>query len=211
VTTTPTLYEENHARYAAALITAQPTQRYLHATHALWRSLHGATMAQRATRLRSIAHLYSALGWMDGAHMRHGAARRLSRRVHAMKRQPTQDQLAQEATYRAQIAPGLAEVRRTLHTFFDAQEARIEAMRATVEPSRLAWYLDDYRLARVIAFNALALWVRQQARGQGGHPKRDAWGTLRDWLQSAIPGCGKRRIQAHHAQAWMEARLKVKP
>jgi len=126
-----------------------------------------------------------------------------------MKRQPTQDQLAQEADFRAQIAPGLAEVKQCLRAYFDAQEARCEAMRATVNTSTVNWHLRGHRCARLTAFNAVALWVRRQARGQGG--KREAWGVLRDYLQSAIPGCGACRIRAHQAQAWMEARLKVQP
>lgn len=93
---TPTLYEENHALYYAALITAQPTHRYVHAANALLRSLHGATMAQRATRLRSIAHLYAALGWMDGAHIKHNEARRFSRRIHAMHLDLREEMTAQE-------------------------------------------------------------------------------------------------------------------
>lgn len=128
-----------------------------------------------------------------------------------MKTPPTPDKLAQEARLRAQIAPGLAEVKQRLRTYFDAQEARCEAMRATVSPSTVEWHLRGHQRARIVAFNALALCVRMEARGWGGKAKEDAWGVLRDYLQSAIPGCGKRRLQAHHAQAWMDARLKPSP
>jgi hypothetical protein len=128
-----------------------------------------------------------------------------------MKPTTTHDKLAQEARFRAQIAPGLAEVKHRLNAYFDAQEARCEAMRATVKPSTVEWHLRGHRGARAFTFNALALWVRMEARGWGGKAKEDAWGALRDYLQSAIPGVGKRRIQAHHVQAWMDARLKPTP
>lgn len=80
----PTLYQDNHARYATALLTAAPRVRYLHATYILRASLKGATMAQRVTCLRSIAHLYDALGYKSWALHHYHEARDLSRHLHSL-------------------------------------------------------------------------------------------------------------------------------
>lgn len=80
----PTLYQDNHARYATALLTAAPRQRYLQAIYVLRASLKGATMAQRVTRLRSIAHLYDALGHKGSALYHYHEARDLSRHLHSL-------------------------------------------------------------------------------------------------------------------------------
>ena len=80
----PTLYQDNHARFAGALLTAAPRARYLHTIHILRVSLKGATMGQRVTCLRSIAHLYDALGYRDAAWYHYHEARDLSRHLHSL-------------------------------------------------------------------------------------------------------------------------------
>lgn len=80
----PTLYQDNHARFAGALLTAAPRVRYFHAIHILRASLKGATMGQRIARLRSIAHLYDAQGYRDAALYHYHEARDLSRHLHSL-------------------------------------------------------------------------------------------------------------------------------
>ena len=80
----PTLYQDNHASFAGALLIAAPRQRYLQAIYILRVSLKGATMAQRVTRLRSIAHLYDALGYRDASLYHYHEARDLSRHLHSL-------------------------------------------------------------------------------------------------------------------------------
>ena len=82
--TIPTLYQDNHASFAGALLIAAPRQRYLQAIYILRVSLKGATMGQRVTRLRSIAHLYEALGHKGSALYHHHEARDLSRHLHSL-------------------------------------------------------------------------------------------------------------------------------
>ena len=94
--TTPTLYQDNHARYATALLTAAPRMRYYHAAHMLRASLKGATMAQRVTRLRSIAHLYEALGHKGSASYHYHEARDLSRHLHSLHTLLLEEMSAQE-------------------------------------------------------------------------------------------------------------------
>lgn len=88
--TIPTLYQDNHARYATALLIAAPLARYLHTIDALHASLKGAAMGQRIARLRSIAHLYDALGCTDAALYHYREARNLARHLdslHALLRE----------------------------------------------------------------------------------------------------------------------------
>ena len=82
--TIPTLYQDSHASYATALLIAAPRQRHLQAIHILRASLKGATMAQRIARLRSIAHLYDALGHKGSASYHYHEARDLSRHLHSL-------------------------------------------------------------------------------------------------------------------------------
>jgi hypothetical protein len=82
--TIPTLYQDNHARFAGALLIAAPRQRYLQAIYILRVSLKGATMGRRVARLRSIAHLYDALGYRDAALYHYHEARDLSRHLHSL-------------------------------------------------------------------------------------------------------------------------------
>ena len=82
--TIPTLYQDNHARFAGALLIAAPRMRYLHAIHILRASLKGATMAQRVARLRSIAHLYDVLGHKGSSLYHYHEARDLSRHLHSL-------------------------------------------------------------------------------------------------------------------------------
>lgn len=82
--TIPTLYQDSPVRYATALLTDVPRARYVYAIYILRASLKGATMGQRVAYLRSIAHLYDALGYTDAAWYHYHEARDLSRHLHSL-------------------------------------------------------------------------------------------------------------------------------
>ena len=96
MTAMSTLYQENHARYATALLTAAPRARYIHTIRILRASLKGATMAQRVARLRSVAHLYDALGHKGSASYHYHEARHFARHLHAMHLSLREEVTAQE-------------------------------------------------------------------------------------------------------------------
>lgn len=94
--TIPTLYQDNHARFATALLTVAPRARYIHAIYILRASLKGATMGQRVTCLRSIAYLYDALGYKGTASYHYRESRDLSRHLHSLHTLLREEMSAQE-------------------------------------------------------------------------------------------------------------------